>query len=144
MILYAKNRCFNIDNNRIVLKTDIEVSTNTTTGTRQFYAVYVDGEYFVDAVGIYLEHKQYLAFEKYLESIDISSIFREYDSMIFCDMGVTDEDGDWQSQIGVKKITFNDYTEKGREGICYFSDIIIDSDKRGEFKKNYIRVDVAL
>ena len=144
MIVYSNGKKFNIEDDRINLKDEIGVDKKVSQTALVYYQVFVDDIYFTDAIGIYLEHKQFQIFLKMYNEINIEELFPEYKNIVFIDMGTCDAGNNWEEFIDKKRLMFNDYSEKAKEGICYFSDIAIDSDKNGDYKENYVKVDVRL
>ena len=138
MIIYKEGLTYDIEEKRIALNKIIIPERSRETNAIQSCEVLVDGEIFTMAVAIFIEHKQYIVFKQLRDSIDFRRLFPEYKSMVFIDMGTIDKYGDPAHTL------FKDYSEKGREGISYFSDVVIDSDKNGDFKRSYVPMEVRV
>lgn len=136
MILYNNGKVYNIDDSRISLMPLTVQENDKKLKIKQVYRVDVDGFEYMYGIAIYMEHKQYINFCEIYGSINIHEILPDYDKFFVCDVGVSDQSSD--------AVKFNDYTEKGREGVCYFSDVITEKDKQEEFKNNYINFEVKL
>lgn len=144
MIIYCSGKFYNVDDDRVKLKDELGVDKSISKSALVYYEVFVDDLYFIDAIGIYLEHKQFLKFEKSYNEINIAEVFPDYKNIVFIDIGTSDVGSAWEELIDKKRIIFNDYSEKANEGICYFSDIAIDSDRNGDYKEKYVKVDVRV
>lgn len=144
MIIYYNGKFYNIDDDRVELKDELGVDKAISKSAIVYYEVYVDDLYFIDAIGVYLEHKQFQKFEKLYNQINVTEVFPDYKNIVFIDLGTSEAGNAWEELIDKKRIIFNDYSEKAKEGICYFSDIAIDSDRNGDYKERYVKVDVRM
>lgn len=139
MLLLKNEKVFNISDSRLKLKGFVvKKEDEVDEDIRKLYEVYVDGSFYTKALVVYLEHSQYLLFEQCYMELPIVEMFGKFGTVVFRDAGIQSVDGKTSQTI------LTDYTEKGKEGISYFSDIIIESDKRGDFKDNYIRLGVKV
>lgn len=133
MLLLVGDKVVKINNERVHTVSKLKLGDiNDAIAT---CSVFVDGEFYINAVAVYLEHKQYALFETCYDSVPINEMFKQFGNVIFCDMGVGTDD--WQEIVGSGTVEFNDYTEKAREGISYFEDIVTDEEKSGLFKNMY-------
>ena len=134
LVLFNNNNIYKIDSSRVTMtnKINFELSDDQHSLKAD---VYIDGEYFMTAMIVYLVHEQYLTFEKNVNEEFIKQAFNNMESLIFLDLGFETEPN---SKV------FKDFTEKAREGINYFSDIITDTDKCEYFKNNYVKVEVIV
>lgn len=111
----------------------------------EYYDILVDGELFMRALRVYMEHKQYVLFQSMIKSNpNIKDMWNDECNVVFIDMGFSDKQLDSVNDLASSDMVFKDYTEKVRDGISYFSDIITESEKNGSFKNNYVRVEVLL
>ena len=141
MLLLNDGKMLEIDDDRVNISRD----TETTSLEYEYYNVYIDGEYYMQAFRIYMEHKQYLAFLEIIKTNpNVRDILGGDQNAIVVDMGIPDQQIDLTKDPNITNVVFKDYTEKVRNGISYFSDIITDQEKSGSFKNNYVRVEVLL
>lgn len=99
--------------------------------------VFIDGLPFAHAIVVYIEHKKYSELKNVGLTDSALSKYYNYSCVVFIDSGVKDisENGE---------VVMLDYTEKAREGISYFGDVITDEDKSCSFKSKYIAMEVRI
>ena len=103
----------------------------------KFNKVYIDGMYFMDALILYVEHKQYKELYNSFSKEDINKLFGQFKSILFIDLGSKGVADDGSEE-------FKDYTAKAREGISYFEDVITQNDKDCVYMNNYMEAEVRL
>ena len=140
MLLLKDNNLSEIEDSRV----DTVLEMSSVGEECSTYEIYVDGELYTSGFRVYLEHNQYLAFlSLYKANSNMAVVGFGHDAAII-DMGVPNEKVNWNDDMILTSLKFTDYTEKVKEGISYFSDIIIEDEKNGAFKKNYIKAGVQL
>ena len=130
-----------IDDSRIRLAEVEDVAPAMAGKLKQ---VYLDDMLYMQAIEVFVEHKQYNLMLSSYESLDFMSLFGNSANVVFCDLGTCDESIDWSQKDISSKVTFKDYSAKAKEGVSYFNDIIIADDKLCVFKNNYVATEVRL
>lgn len=135
MIVYSNSFYGVIDDCRVSIRET--VSNGDSIHSIKFNKVYIDGMYFMDALILYVEHKQYKELYNNFSREDINKLFGQFNSIIFIDLGSKGVADDGSEE-------FKDYTAKAREGISYFEDVITQHDKDCVYMNNYMEAEVRL
>jgi len=134
MLLYNKGVYRDVDDERIKIG-ESQFDESFLNGPRS--AIFIDGLKYMDAMLVYIEHKQYKIFRDSVGVNVIAEMFGSDECLLFVDIGSRD-----QGTHGFEE--FKDYTAKAKEGINYFEDVITPEDKNCEYKENYIEAEVRL
>ena len=138
MIILHDEEVLNITDDRVKVVPKFDFSDSN--GQNRYYDVYIDDALYMSSIALYMEHKQYQIFEASLSEFNIQELFGKYNNIVFIDIGTKEP----VSSSSSNTEEYRDYSAKGREGISYFDDIIINEDKECLFKRNYMKVGVRL
>ena len=142
MLLVHNGVPYVVDDYRVHSEHEVLTDKNSDNQLSYHCSVYVDGIKLMDAIPVYIDHKQYKDFMQNYEMESIKSIFGDNSDLAFYDMGTKEvKDTDTED---TDTVVYKDYSKKAYEGISYFSDIISDDDRKCTFKQNYKRVGVRL
>lgn len=135
LIIYTNDFYGVIDDCRVSIREC--VSNGNSMDSIKFNKVYIDGMYFMDALILYVEHKQYKELYNNFSKEAINKLFGQFNCILFIDLGSRGVADDGSEE-------FKDYTAKAREGISYFEDVITQHDKDCVYMKNYMEAEVRL
>lgn len=135
MIVYNMGLCKVIDDCRVSIRETVD--TDDMLHSIKFNKVYIDGMYYMDALILYVEHKQYKDLYCNINNNEIKNFFKQFKSLLLIDLGSKGVANDGSDE-------FKDYTAKAREGISYFEDVITQNDKDCVYMCNYMEAEVRL
>ena len=135
MLVLKDKELFEIEDSRVTLEV-AETIKSEQIGYDLIYHVYVDGQFYIDAVVLYVDNTQYVLLQKSLNDLELDKIFNCGKNTVIMSAGSKVQEED--------RVVFKDFREKVRRGCSFFYQALSEFDAEEKYKDFYFPIEVRL